>query len=133
MMYLRVNSTWYQYVTRESDPDETWDRDDTCSDWSFLSASVTEERDGWDLIVPFDAKNGDTVWVVAAVYSTGDSFGRDDRACVEYIDAFLDSHKARDCARAVEASRKSWNDHTDKEVKWIREDGTEAKLLRIFG
>lgn len=126
--FLRVNSERHEYVTREGDRDDEWDRDDTASDWTFRNVYIVDEKSNWDLVLPFDVKEGDDVWVVSAVYSTGDSFGRDDRACVEYIDGFLDKHKARACARAIEASRKSYDDRTEKNAEWIREDGSEAKL-----
>ena len=126
--YLCVNYDCHEYVTREGNRDDEWDRDDTARDWSFRNVFLSEEKSAWDLCLPFEVKQGDDVWVVLAIYSTGDSFGHDERACVEYVDAFLDKHKARDCARLVEASQKSYDDRTDKEVKWIREDGSEGKL-----
>lgn len=128
MTFLRVNSECDRYVTREARSDDEWDRDDTATDWNFRNVYIVDENSSWDLVLPFDVKQGDDVWVVAAVYSTGDSFGHDRGYCVEYIDGFLDKHKARDCARAIEATQKSFDDRTDKEAKWIREDGTEGKL-----
>lgn len=126
--YLRVDADKREWTTRAGDPEDRWDRDDTAASWTFNHVSIVEEKAYFDLAVPFEVKPGDDVWVVAAIYSTGDSFGRDDGACCEYIDAFLDKHKARACRDAVEASRKGWDDHTDKDVKWVREDGSEGKL-----
>jgi hypothetical protein len=126
--YLRVDSDKREWTTRTGDPDDRWDRDDTDASWSFNHVTIVEEKDHWDIAVPFDIKKGDDVWVVAAIYSTGDSFGRDDRACCEYIDGFMDKFKARECRDIVDRSRKGWNDHTDKKVEWIREDGSEGKL-----
>jgi hypothetical protein len=126
--YLRVNSERREYVTRQGDPEDRWDRDDTSTDWNFRNVYIVDENASWDFCLPFEVKQGDDVWVVAAIYSTGDSFGRDDRACVEYIDAFMDKHKARECARLADASQKGWNDHEDKKVEWVREDGSAGKL-----
>jgi hypothetical protein len=126
--YLRVNSECREYVTREADRTDEWDRDDTARDWSFRNVYIVDEKASWDLALPFEVKQGDDVYVVLAIYSTGDSFGRDERYSVEYIDGFLDKVKARVCWDVVEASRKSYDDHTDKKVAWIREDGSEGKL-----
>lgn len=125
--YLRVNSEYREYITRHATEDQ-WDRDDTARDWHFRNVYIVDKNAAFDLVVPFDLKPGDDVWVVLAIYSTGDSFGRDDRYSVEYIDGFMDKHKARDCARAVEATEKRWDDHTDKDANWIREDGSAGKL-----
>ena len=126
-MYLRVDADKREYVTREATEDQ-WDRDDTDASWEFNHVTIASENGWFDLTVPFDVKKGDDVWVVVAIYSTGDSFGRDDRACAEYIDAFLDKHKARECRDAIEKTRKSWDDREDKKAEWIREDGSVGKL-----
>jgi hypothetical protein len=126
--YLRVDYDKREYVTREADRSDEWDRDDTSASWDFKSVGVVSSVSCFDLVVPFDVKKGDDVWVVVAIYSTGDSFGHDDRACAEYIDAFLDKHKARACRDAVEKSRKGWDDYEEKKCEWIREDGSLGKL-----
>ena len=125
--YLKVDADKREWTTRVATEDR-WDRDDTDASWTFNYVSIVEEKGYLDLVVPFEVKKGDDVWVVVAIYSTGDSFGHDDHACVEYIDAFLDKHKARACRDAVEKTRKSWDDRTDKDVSWIREDNTVGKL-----
>jgi hypothetical protein len=102
--YLRVNYNKDTWVTREATEPE-WDRDDTDSSWSFNHVEVVTEKDSWDFAVPFDVKVGDTVYVVAAIYSTGDSFGHDDRYYCEYIDAFLLFSNALACSNVVIASR----------------------------
>lgn len=127
--YLSVNSSCHEYVTREGNREDPWDRDDTSCDWSFHDVSIVGSNSSFDLIAPFDLKSGDRVWVVLAVYSTGDSFGHDDRACCEYIDVFLDENKALDCVRAIEKTSGSrWDDNTEYASKWVREDGSEGKL-----
>ena len=125
--YLRVNYNKDTWVTREATEPE-WDRDDTDTSWSFEHVEIVKEKDSWDLAVPFDVEAGDTVYVVAAIYSTGDSFGHDDRDCCEYVDVFLDEAKAQACINAVDAARKSRSDNTEKGLTWIREDGSEGKL-----
>ena len=120
MTYIKVNTTSHEHITRQADSDDSWDRGDTVRDWHFNYVSIVKEDDWFDLIVPFDLSKGDTVFVVAAIYTTGDSFGTDVRAHVEYIDAFLSVEKAKECYNQITGS--------NTKVKWIREDGSEATL-----
>lgn len=127
-VYLRVDTNRYGTITRSADPESEWDRDDTSSIWEFNFVTIVDEQDYFDLCVPFDLKKGDDVWVVTAIYSTGDSFGHDASGCCEFIDAFLDKHKARECANVIRASENSYRDKTEHKIKWIREDGSEGRL-----
>jgi hypothetical protein len=127
--YLRVDADKREMITRECDHEDRWDRDDTASEWTFNSVSTVEEDSYFDIVVPFEVKRGDKVWVVSAIYSTGDSFGTDDSACCEYIDAFLDKSKADACREVVlEKSVKDRRNFNNDSVKWIREDGSESVL-----
>jgi hypothetical protein len=126
--YLRVNYDKDVWVTRKCDPEDRWDRDDTAASWTFNHVSIVKESDPWDIVVPFEVKAGDNVYIVAAIYSTGDSFGHDDAECCEYIDAFINEYKANDCTRAIELTQKSYHDRTEKKAVWVREDDSIGKL-----
>lgn len=126
--YLRVDYDKSEWVNREADPEDRWDRNDTAASWTFNHVSIVKENEYWDVAVPFEVKEGDWIYIVAAIYSTGDSFGHDEAACCEYIDAFVDKHRADDCARAMEFTLKSYNDRTEKKAVWAREDDSIGKL-----
>lgn len=128
MTYLDFYFGCREEISREPYEDDEWDRGDTYTSWTLEGCSIKEEGEYFDVIAPFEVKSGDRVIVVYAIYSTGDSFGRAEGACKEVIDVFKDINKASDCVRAVEKTYKSWDDHTEKKVEWIREDGSEGKL-----
>jgi hypothetical protein len=126
---LTIDFDRYEYITREADREERWDRDDTATDWTARSIQlVTRDKDYFDVIAPFKVQLGDSLIVVYAIYSTGDSFGHDSRGCKEIIDVFKSTEKAADCVRAVQATENDHNDYSQKEAIWVREDGSEGKL-----
>ena len=129
--YLKVKTHIQCYTTRVADSTDRWYRDDTATSWELNHVNLSSEYSYWDVCVPFVVNPGDDVWIVAAVYSTGDSYGHDEGACIEYIDAFFDKHKARECARVVNLTRKDYHNHTEKKLEWTREDGSTAKLSYV--
>lgn len=128
MTYLDFYFGCREETTREPYKDDDWDRGDSYTSWDLLGCSIKEEGEYFDVIAPFEVKSGDSVIVVYAVYSTGDSFGHDEGACKEVIDVFKDMDKAEACVRAIESTTKSWDDRTEKKAEWIREDGSAGKL-----
>lgn len=46
-----------------------------------------KEKSYWDVITSFDVKKGDTIFLVSAIYSSGDSFGRS-TGNIEYVGAY---------------------------------------------
>ena len=126
---LKIEFDRHEYITREADRDDVWDRDDTRTDWSATGIElVSRDKDYFDVIAPFKVEIGDSLIVVYAIYSTGDSFGRDDGACKEIIDVFKSPDRAHGCVKAVEATENGYNDYFNKEAVWIREDGSVGKL-----
>lgn len=126
---LKIDFDRYEFVTRSADSEDQWDRDDTCTDWTARNIElVTSDKAYFDVIAPFEVKLGDSLIVVYAIYSTGDSFGHDERGCKEIIDVFKSPEKAADCVRAIEATQNGYNDYSEKSAEWIREDGSQGKL-----
>jgi hypothetical protein len=113
---LYVNTTHYQEVTRCATEPE-WDRDDTYTSWTVDGVSLSKNT-GWEqeeVPVDFGVEKGDTVYLLYAIYSTGDSFGRDDCANLENILIFKDHEKA-------EAAKKAIRNHYDRCNRWYDGD-----------
>jgi hypothetical protein len=82
--------------SRESSNDG-WDRGDTYTQWTVNGLRLTNREYG-DVTADFEVQAGDTVYLVYAIYSTGDSFGHDTNANIEFITV----HKDRAIAEANE-------------------------------
>ena len=92
--YLTLNCDSYSYVTREADPEDSWGADDTATDWTVNGISLSDQDSQYALEPDFDVEVGDTVYVVYAVYSTGDTFHHASGAYLEV----LSFHKNGDLA-----------------------------------
>lgn len=89
------------HVTRVATRDR-WDRDDTASDWGVIGIELMPEENGSaDLYAKFPIQINKTYWLVFVVYSTGDSFGRDENGSLEEIEIYEDETIAHDCAREI--------------------------------
>ena len=71
MTSLRIIHRQYTQVTRERDPNDKWDADDTITDNSVDGIEIGED---YHRLYLEDAKVGEIVHLIYAVYSTGDSF-----------------------------------------------------------
>lgn len=94
-MKVRVETEVQTWVTRDSDPDDRWDRDDTDSSLSDLSvfAVDNESFDRYDDFEVEGVEVGDPVFVVVCKYSSGDTFGRNDGQ-IEIMDVFATANEA---------------------------------------
>lgn len=93
-MAVQISVNTETYVTQRADPDDEWDRDNTARDITDVTAVYKELDDDRYDIYPSNAKNGDVVYVVIAVYDTGDTFGHDD-GMVEVLNVFDNESEAR--------------------------------------
>lgn len=93
-IYMKKDS--YVEVTREAVEDR-WDRDDTSTTWNFGDVFL-QERKGWSesFETSFDVNIKDLIYVVVAVWSTGDSFGHDDGANSEIFGVFKTYEEAEE-------------------------------------
>lgn len=94
-MKIKINYDRHEYVTREADPEDNWDRSDTAADISIHGVEAADRYH--DIDVPFDVETGVVYYLVWADYDTGDSFGRDCNR-VEFIDLFKTEELAENCA-----------------------------------
>ena len=84
-LFLKTKS--YTDITRRATEPE-WDRDDTSTSWTFGPIYLQDRGSCENFQTNFDVKAGDVVYVVVAVWSTGDSFGHDDGSCSEVFGSF---------------------------------------------
>lgn len=115
----------YQEVTQEADPNNEWDRGSTSTSWTVGGIVLASKKDMPDLTACFPVKAGDTVHVVFAVYSSGDSFGQDEHGNIEFIDVYKTAAKA---ARAAKAVRGHANWYRDINDRWSPMTAKERRL-----
>ena len=70
---VKIDKISNQYVTREKDPNDSWDADDLAWDHDIQGFSITDEKGYWDFVMENDPK-GKTLHLVYVLYDTGDSF-----------------------------------------------------------
>lgn len=128
MNYLKLNVESHVHTTRAGDIDDRWDRDDTHTDYD-VQGLVLEDKDSYTAVPNYlDAKEGDWVAVLYAVYSTGDSFGHDANGGFEFINVFKNLDDAEAAAKSLK------EDHTQKpynerhEGKYNLSNGTEVRM-----
>lgn len=92
---LVVEYSTRSWITRERNSDDEWDRDDTESEHTLHGISIASKSSYNTVTYPGEIKPGDKIYLLYAVYSTGDSFGHDDCHCIEFISV----HKDIDIAR----------------------------------
>jgi len=100
-LYLEMDG--FCETTREAETDDQWDRGDTCKEWNFGRLSATGNYDG--LEVGNDFKIGDHVFVVVAVWSTGDTFGHDENSYAEVMAIYNDIIQASEAERMLNEAK----------------------------
>jgi hypothetical protein len=99
MKHYKAIFEGYEEVTRESDPDDRWDRDDTTFVLTRIRVEPSDEPQannvwGYDRVFDFSVPDDVTkVYLVYAEYGTGDTFGNDDGQIVAF-EAFTEEFQA---------------------------------------
>lgn len=101
-MKIEINFDRYEYVTREANPECSWDRGDTAAVVHIHGIKIADRYH--DIDVPFDIESGVVYYLVWANYKTGDSFGHSDNS-VEFIDLFKAEKLAEECASIARAAK----------------------------
>ena len=122
---LAVHYKTREYVTRERNPDDQWDRDDTRSEHTMQYISIAKEGDWNTITYPGEVKPGDKVYLLFAVYSTGDSFGHDEDRSVELISVHKDLNCAKYNYKMLEGVNK---DSYSAQVELSQDNGTTWKM-----
>jgi hypothetical protein len=111
---LEVISSGYGDTTRAPATDDRWDRGDTSTHWVVSGLRLTNRAYG-DVTADFEVKPGDVLYLVYAIYSTGDSFGRDTNARIEYITVHKDYEIAKANEQVLRGKTSSRNKRGDYE------------------
>jgi hypothetical protein len=103
-------------IIRERDPEDEWDNDDTCHNYSFYGElKLTDIKDywqRWDFILTEKPKEGDLFFLVNVYYDTGDSFHRENNVlCM--IGLYKDVKDAQAVKEAIEKDMKENKDSFD--------------------
>ena len=122
---LAVHYKTREYVTRERNPDDQWDRDDTRSEHTMQFISIAREGSWNTISYPGEVKPGDKVYLLFAVYSTGDSFGHDEDRSVELISVHKDLNCAKYNYKVLEGVDK---DNYASSVVLSQDDGSTWKM-----
>lgn len=101
--YVELVYSSFGSETRTPASDDDWDRGDTQTTWHVSGAKLVKKT-GYKT-VPYDGelKQGDTVYCLYAVYSTGDSFGHDEDGSMEFLSVHKTSELAFENKKNLEA------------------------------
>ncbi len=107
MKYLELLRTSHSVDTSEADPNDSWDRPNTYTTHRVEGLRLCD-KDGYGCLpVDDDIKSGDTLWVLYAIYSTGDSFGHDEGGQFEWLSWHRTEELAQKNLSAIEAGASS--------------------------
>lgn len=88
-MKLYLSTSSHTIQTRETYSDDSWDRGDTETSWHFGGISLEKPVGEYEYIeVDDDFDVTGNIYLVLAVWSTGDSFGHDAGYCCEIFAAY---------------------------------------------
>jgi hypothetical protein len=113
----------YTEITREADPEEDYDGDDTFTDWSISDVITNGDKKSYDFVAPFQLEDNTKYYLVYIIYSTGDSFSHQANANCEFIDLF----KTKEQAEKLVTKIKSDN---EKDEPFYMDYHDEANQLR---
>ncbi len=129
---FKVDYKSYSEETSKADPEDGWSRASTSSSHEVNGISITKDKN-FDVIGAFVADDTDENYhLVAVIYSTGDSFGRDENARIEFVEVFKTLDKAEKCVEQINLNNELYkyknNYHTKKTKEELKE--IDDKLLK---
>lgn len=108
--YIKIDHEDHTEVTREADRSEdSWDADDISHSHTINGFNITEENKNWDFILTADPK-GKTLYLVYALYHTGDSFHYEDNV-ISFVSLQEAEEDAVVIAKAIETDYKAYKDN----------------------
>ena len=115
---VKIDYTTYIEVTREADPDDPWDCDDTYTSYNF--GSTFRKHKYADLFLAEEPEDGDIRYAVYVIYSTGCTFSHDEDGEIEWMALFEEEHQAKELVDKIEKedySTLEYTDHTGNTIK----------------
>lgn len=88
--HLHIDKDSYCEQIREPESD-IWDRGDSSTSYTLNSVVICDPSKSYDLMYDGNLTIGERLYVVYAIYSTGDSFGIDEDGCIDFISVHKDS------------------------------------------
>lgn len=123
---IKIDKISRQYVTRESDPDKEWDADDLDWDHDIQGFVVVGEKDYWDFVMTNNPK-GKTLYLVYALYSTGDSFHHEENV-ICLVGLYEDESDAVAVMDALELDDKENEDSREPVKVQLPKKGVEETI-----
>jgi len=115
--YIRIIDETYHEITREADPDERWDGDDSYTSHSIRGYKVVGKKDYYDVALKNDPVEGQPLWLLFVNYDTGNSFQREEGE-IEFVDVFSHSIIAVENQRRIQEYLKDQTkDHYTMELR----------------
>lgn len=99
---LYIDYESYTTVTNRADPDDEWGADDTSTDHYVNGLSLTRKNSHEYCYYPGEVNKGDTLYLIYAIWSTGDSFHHDTRGCIDFVAVYKDKATANLVAHVLE-------------------------------
>lgn len=99
-----INDT-YSEVTRERDPNDEWDADNTATSNCIRGFKIvnksSKKNEYTDLTIDFEVKETIPYYLLSVIYSTGDSFSHH-TGHIEYIDLYSNIEYAEAAQKMIE-------------------------------
>ena len=88
-MFAKLEFKGRTHETSTPNPDDSWDRASTSTDWEIPTTFTVSNQDEYKAEpLNFSPIEGSQYFMVYAIWSTGDSFGQDDRNYCESFGVF---------------------------------------------
>lgn len=111
LYHVNVLDDSYTEVTREAEPGERWDGDDTYTSHNIRGIELSKEYG--DLTLGYKPEAGKMYYLLYVIYSTGDSFHREEGR-IEVIDLYRTEEEAYENVKLMkehyELYRSGWFD-----------------------
>ena len=133
-MKITVVDNSYSQITRERDPSDRWDADDTATYHNIEGIRISDKKGFFDLQTTFPVVKGQYYYLVYGIYSTGNSFSHHE-GNIEYVDLYFYECLAIRCRTLLEWHYdRAKEDHSLKaEDRFSVEIPTGTGSWRTFG
>jgi hypothetical protein len=120
----------YTEITKERDPNEEWDGEDTITSNSIQGFKIVKPNDKWkqvDLTIGFEIKPDKTYYLVSVIHSSGDSFNHNSGEIV-YIELYENIEMAEATKKIIEDSYNRKHKEESYGVEILNNSGTLYKI-----
>lgn len=123
-MILELDVEEYTEKTSIPNPDDDWGRANTHTSRTFGELKIVE-KDGYNSFA-LDCNFGDTIYLIIAEWSTGNSFGRDENSNYDIVTAYTDLKLAKENLSILKKVSK------DESVEITFQNGKKMKYYRSW-